>query len=165
MVISIISAIGKNRVIGIKNGLPWHLPADFAHFRKKTLGRPIIMGEKTFESLLGKPLPDRTNIVLTDDKNFKAQGVIVARGVEEALLEAEKYGEEVMICGGASIYRQFLPKAQRMYLTLVDASPDGDTYFPEFSMDEWLEVAREDHNKDEKNNYNYSFLTLEHKKN
>lgn len=181
MLISIIAAVGKNRVIGHKNTLPWHLPADFAHFRELTLGKPIVMGQKTFESI-GKPLPGRKNIVISDNQNFNPEGVTVTRSLEEAEKAAELFyapevfpngpeapralraqEPEVMICGGALIYKQFLPRADKMYLTLIHAEFGGDAYFPEWNPDEWQEISRKDHQADEKNSVDYSFITLERK--
>lgn len=169
MIISIIAAIGRNKVIGHKNTLPWRLPADFAHFRALTLGKPIIMGQKTFKSI-GKPLPGRKNIVLTLDSNFAPEGVTVAHSLDEAIKIAAAPEvpralrvQEVMICGGASIYKQFLPRAKKMYLTLIHAEFAGDAHFPEWDQDEWQETGREDHQAHDKNTVDYSFVTLERK--
>ena len=161
MIISIIVAIGNNRVIGKGNALPWNLPADMEHFRQKTWGKPVIMGQKTFESI-GKPLPGRTNIIITLDKNYKVPGCIVVHSIEESL-ESTKDFEEVMIIGGASIYKQFLPLANRMYLTFVHGDFDGDLYFPEWDSNEWQEVERFEREADENNRYQLSFVTLERK--
>jgi len=162
MVISIIIAMGNDRVIGIKNALPWQLPADLEHFRQLTVGKPVIMGQKTFESI-GKPLPGRTNIVLTLDENFNPPGCLVAHSIEEALSAAKDF-PEVMICGGVSIYRQFLPLADRMYLTLIEGNFEGDAYFPEFDWNNWREVERIENQPDKENPYKYTFVTLERKK-
>ncbi|MFA4999104.1 MAG: dihydrofolate reductase [Candidatus Paceibacterota bacterium] len=162
MIISIIVAIGNNRVVGIDNKLPWNLPADMKHFREKTMGKPVIVGQKTFESI-GKPLPGRTNIVLTLDKNFNHPGCIVAHSIEEALKAAKDF-EEVMIIGGVSIYGQFMPLADRMYLTLIDGDFKGDIYFPEINYQDWEETERIDNLPDKENPYKYSFVTLERKK-
>ncbi len=160
MMISIIVAIGNNRVIGIKNALPWKLPADMEHFRQLTAQKPLIMGQKTFESI-GKALPGRTNIVLTLDKNFQASDCLIAHSMEEALRIAKEKGEEVMICGGVSVYKQFLPLADRMYLTLIDGDFEGDAFFPEFDWNDWKEIERIDNASDGNNPYPYSFITLE----
>jgi len=160
-VISIIAAIGNNWVVGINNKLPWALPADMEHFRQKTLGKPVIMGQKTLESI-GKPLPGRTNIVLTLDENFHPQGCTVAHSIAQAL-EAAKDFEEVMICGGVSIYKQFLPLADRMYLTRIKNDFEGDAFFPEFDWEDWKEVERIERPADDDNPYKYSFITLERK--
>lgn len=161
MTISIIAALAKNRIIGKNNKLPWNLPADLKHFKKLTLGKPIIMGQKTFESI-GRPLPGRANIILSLDENFKPQGCIVANSIEEVLkiLEHEK---EIMIAGGASIYKQFLPLANKMYLTLIDANFEGDTYFPEFNWEDWEVIERIENQSDKENPYKYTFLTLQRK--
>jgi len=162
MVISIIVAIGNNRVVGINNSLPWKLPADMEHFKQLTMGKPVIMGQKTFESI-GKPLPGRTNIILTRDKNFKPEGCTVVYSIEEALAAAKNF-EEVMIAGGVSIYAQFLPLADRMYLTLVEGDFAGDAYFPEFDYNDWSETDRVSHSADEKNIHKYTFITLQKKR-
>jgi len=161
MVISIIVAMGKNQVVGIKNKLPWDLPADMEHFRKMTEGKPIIMGQRTFESI-GKALPGRTNIIITFDKDYSPAGCIVAHSIEEAI-EAAKDFPEVMICGGVSIYRQFLPLADRMYLTLIEGDFEGDAFFPEFNWNDWHEVERIENQPDKENPYPYSFVNLQRK--
>ena len=158
MIISLIAAMGKNRVIGKDNSLPWKLPADLKRFRQITLGKPVVMGRKTFESL-GKPLPNRKNIVITRDKNYKAEGCIVVHSVENALKAAEG-NEEVMVIGGEQIFREVLPIANRMYLTFIDKDFEGDAYFPEYNQKEWKETHREEH-KDE---YNYAFVDFERAK-
>jgi dihydrofolate reductase len=166
--ISMIAAMAENRVIGNKNTIPWHLPADFKYFKEATLGKTIVMGLNTFKSIGEKALPDRKNIILNNDPNYAApKNCFVARSIEE-LLEmtrpASGYPEkELMICGGASVYKQFLPLAQRLYLTYVKASPEGDTYFPEVNSTEWKEIKRIDNKADEKNKYDYSFVVLERK--
>ncbi|QKT04352.1 type 3 dihydrofolate reductase [Ectothiorhodospiraceae bacterium 2226] len=159
MHISLIAAMADQRVIGKDNAMPWHLPADMAHFRKLTLGKPVLMGRKTFESL-GKPLPSRTNIVLTRDAEFHAEGCLVVHSVEEALKVASN-AFEFMVIGGQHVYELMLPRAQRMYLTLVHARVDGDAYFPPFAPGHWREEEREEHPADERNPYPYTFLTLE----
>ncbi|MBL7142089.1 MAG: dihydrofolate reductase [Candidatus Pacebacteria bacterium] len=159
--ISIIAAVGNNWVVGIKNKLPWNLPADMKHFRQLTMGKPVIMGQKTFESI-GKPLPGRTNIILTLDKNFIPPDCLVTHSIEGAL-EAAKNFDEVMICGGVSIYRQFLLLADRMYLTLIEGEFEADAYFPEFDWNDWIEIGRIENNPDKDNSYKYNFVTLERK--
>lgn len=162
--ISIISALAKNRVIGKRNALPWYLPADLKHFKENTIGKVIVMGLNTFVSVGSRPLPNRKNIVLTDDTNYQAsEGVVVAHSIDE-VLEITKNDPEVMISGGAMVYKQFLPLAHRLYLTFIDHEADGDIFFPEFTMDDWRETSREDHQPDEKNIYPYSFVILERKK-
>ena len=180
--ISLIAAMAGNRVIGIANKLPWKLPADMQWFRKQTLGKPIIMGRKTFESFGAKPLPGRTNIIVTSDVNYRAEGCVVAHSIDAALHAAGEV-PEIMIIGGASFYEQMLPRADRIYLTLVHSTFVGDSRFPEFYGTEfrlewrrtgkqkgwylplgptqWKEVQRIDHKKDKKNPYAYSFLILD----
>lgn len=159
--ISIISALAKNRTIGKKNALPWYLPADLKHFKNTTLNKTIVMGLNTFKSIGEKPLPNRKNIILCDNLNYKApNGCFLAKSIGQ-VLEMTKNEQEVMICGGASVYKQFLPLAQRLYLTYIDHDFEGDIFFPEFNMIEWKEVSREEHKPDEKNLYPYSFVVLE----
>ena len=162
MQVSLIVAIGKNRVIGASNALLWHLPADMKHFRQLTMGKPIIMGRKTFESI-GKPLSGRTNIVITHESNYQAQGCIVVHSLKEAL-EAAQGSEEVMVIGGESVYKEFLPMADKMYLTLIHADFEGDTYFPEYNQAEWNEKERQDFKPDKENPYPYSFVVLERRR-
>lgn len=158
--IALIAAMARHRVIGINNSLPWHLPNDMKWFRRHTLGKPIIMGRKTFESFGGKPLPQRTNIVITRDPNYQAADCVVVNTIEAAVQAAGDV-EEIMIIGGASFYAQMLPQAQRMYLTYVDAEIEGDAWFPEFAATEWREVSREHHAADDKNAYGHDFVILE----
>jgi dihydrofolate reductase len=158
-ILSFVVAMARNGVIGKDNGLPWRLPADLRHFKAVTLGKPIIMGRKTFESI-GRPLPGRTNIVVTRDPACQAEGCLVAHSIEAAL-EAAGDAEEVMIIGGADFYRQLLPRADRIYLTLIDAEIEGDTWFPELDENRWRERSREDHAADADNPYPYSFIVLE----
>ena len=159
MIISMIAAMAKNNVIGIKNGLPWDLPADMKHFRETTSGKTVIMGARTFESI-GKALPKRRNIVITLDKNQIAEGAEIVFSLDEAIESCKNEGE-VMIIGGASIYRQFLPKAQRVYLTVIDGKFEGDAFFPEMDMNEWKIVNEEKHEADEKNSHPYTFKVFE----
>lgn len=148
------------RVIGIENRLPWKLSADMKWFREQTLGKPIVMGRKTFESFGAKPLPGRKNIVLSRDADFQAEGIHVVSSIDEALAAAGDV-DEVMIIGGASFYEQMLPRADRLYVTLVHTMVNGDAWFPEVDFSQWREVFREDHEADEKNQYPFSFLILE----
>jgi len=161
MIISIIAAVADNMVIGNNNSLPWNLPADMEYFKKTTWGKPIIMGAKTFESI-GKALSNRKNIILSFDKNYKVENCVVVTSIESALKEVGE-NEEVMIAGGASIYKQFLPLANRLYLTFIHYDFAGDTYFPEFNINEWKEIKRIDNQPDGKNLYSYSFVVLEKK--
>lgn len=159
MSISLIAAMGEHRVIGVKGQLPWHLPADLTHFRRITLDKPVVMGRRTFESI-GHALPRRVNIVITTNATFRAPGCTVVSSLEAALQRAEA-NREMMVIGGASLYRQALPLAQRMYLTLVHHAFPGDTYFPEFCAAHWQVKERVDCLADAENLYPYSFVTLE----
>jgi dihydrofolate reductase len=162
MLISIIVAIADDNVIGIENRLPWKLPADMRWFRLHTLGKPIVMGRKTFESFGGKPLPDRTNIVVTSDTNYKPEGTLVAHSIDEALQLAGD-ADEVMIIGGDSFYRQMLPRADLFYLTQVHGKFEADAWFPEFDLNEWKELERTEYPADEANPYACSFIVLQRK--
>lgn len=159
--ISIIAAMAENRVIGVNNTLPWRLPADLRHFRRLTTGHHVIMGRRNYESI-GKPLPDRTNIVVTRNPRYQAPGCKVRHSLEEALHDAGN-DPEVFVIGGAEIYRQAMDKADRIYLTMVHADISGDTWFPEFDTREWNEISRARHEADEKNPYAYSFVTYDRK--
>jgi len=158
MIISLIAAMGKDRVIGIDNRLPWRLPADMKHFRALTMGKPVLMGRKTFDSI-GKPLPGRTNIVVSQDLDFHPEGVTVARSIAEALT-AGRDAEEIMVIGGASFYAQLLPRAQRLYLTEIHQEFHGDAFFPAWDPREWREIERDDHVADGDDTFPYSFITL-----
>jgi dihydrofolate reductase len=157
--ISLIVAMAKNGVIGRDNQLPWRLPADLAHFKAVTMGKPMVMGRKTWESLPGR-LPGRRHIVVSRDPHYRAEGCDLVRSLEQAL---ELAGEvpEVMVVGGGSIYKEMLPQADRLYLTLVDAEVEGDTRFPEIDFAEWRQLSRESHPADERNACAYTFLELE----
>ena len=159
MIISIIAAMDRNRLIGNSNQLPWHLPADFAHFKAVTMGKPIIMGRKTFESI-GKPLPGRTNIVLSRNPDICFDGVVCVAGFEQAVAVVPD-ADEVMVIGGSSIYEMLLPQVNRLYLTYVDAAFEGDAWFPEFDENQWLEKEVVKRPADEKNAYDCRFVTLE----
>lgn len=161
--ITMIAALAHNRAIGDAGSMPWHLPDDLKQFRRTTLNRPIIMGRKTYASI-GQPLKRRTNIVLTRDKGFHVEGVFTAHGVEEALLTAESHlGEEqeVIIGGGAEIYRLFLPYASTLRLTYVDAVVPGDTFFPEISHYHWQEFSRTVHPADDKHRFAFDVVTYQ----
>jgi dihydrofolate reductase len=157
--ISLIVAMAQNGVIGRDNSLPWRLPEDLQRFRAFTLGKPILMGRKTFESI-GRPLPGRTNLVLTRDRGWFAHGVIVVHSVEEALAQAGT-SEELVAVGGAEIYRLVLPFARRIYLTHVHADVPGDITFPEFDATQWADVECSSHPADEQHAYPLTFMTLE----
>jgi dihydrofolate reductase len=159
MIVSIIWAMAKNRVIGFENRLPWKLPADMQWFRQHTLGKPVIMGRKTFESFGGKPLPERQNIIISRDKSYRPANVLVAHSINGALDLCDD-AEEVMIIGGMSLYEQTLPIADRLYRTVVDAEPAGDAWFPEFDLKQWREIERHTHEADDKNSYRCEFTIL-----
>lgn len=160
MIISLIAAMASNGVIGRDNQMPWHLPADFKHFKALTLGKPIIMGRKTFESIGSRPLPGRTNVVVTRDTAFQAEGCVVVHDVEAALV-AEPDAAEVMIIGGTNLYTQLLPRADRLYLTEVHAEVEGDASFPPIDCKRWREMSREDHPADARHSHSYSFVRYE----
>ena len=151
--------MAKNRVIGIENRLPWKLPADMKWFRQHTLGKPIIMGRKTFESFGGKPLPDRVNIIVTQDQSYQSEHSLVAHSIDEALSLCGE-AEEAMIIGGMSLYEQTLPIADKLYMTVVDAEPEGDAWFPDFDQNQWSEIEKHNHEADDKNTYNCEFRIL-----
>jgi dihydrofolate reductase len=153
--------MAENRVIGVNNMLPWRLPADLRHFRQLTTGHHVIMGRRNYESI-GKPLPDRTNIVITRNPAYQAPGCRVKHSLTDALREIRD-DPEVFIIGGAEIYHQAIADADRIYLTLVHADINGDTFFPEFEVREWHETSRTRHEADEKNPYAYSFVTYDRK--
>jgi len=155
MKISFVVAKSRNNVIGKNNQLPWQLPADLAHFKKITIGKPIIMGRKTFDSI-GKPLPGRRNIIISRDKNLRVEGCDVFHSIDDAL-NAVKTEVEVMIIGGENLFAQTLARANCIYLTVIDADFEGDTFFPELNHNEWKLIAEEKYLPDEKNVYAYQF--------
>lgn len=157
--ISLIVAMAENRVIGRDNALPWRLPNDLKHFRRVTMGHPIVMGRKNYESI-GKPLPGRRNIVVTRSPTFSAPGCVVTHSIDAALAAAGD-DPEVFVIGGAELYAQTLVQAQRLYLTEVHAAVPGDTCFPPLDRRAWREIAREHHPEDSTHEYAYSFVTLE----
>jgi dihydrofolate reductase len=156
--ISLIVAMGTNRIIGRDNHLPWRLPADLKRFRKITMGKAMIMGRATYETI-GRPLDGRRSIVLTRDPCFEAEGCTVTHSIAEALQAAGK--GEIMVLGGGQVYAEMLAMADRIYLTLIDQQFEGDTIFPEIDETAWREVSREDFAADASNPYNYSFIVLE----
>lgn len=165
MNIAIIVAQDKNRAIGIENKLPWHLPEDLRYFKRVTMGKPIIMGRNTFESI-GRPLPGRVNIVVSRREGYAPRGVRVVNSLEAAAELAESIClidgvDEAMIIGGAQIYSQAIGIADRLYLTEVDAEINGDAWFPEFDRSAWNEIGREDFLAEGPNPYNYSFIVLD----
>ncbi len=158
MPFSLIAAVAKNNCIGIKNKIPWNIPEDFQYFKKTTTGKTCLMGEATFKSILGylgKPLPNRKNVVVTIDHNFKApEDVRVFYSLDEAFEKLKD--EDVFVCGGASIYRQTINRVDTLYITLVNLELDGDVFFPEIDPKIWKETSREDHE-------GFSFLTFRKK--
>ena len=167
MIVSLIVAASENNVIGKNNQLPWHLPADVKYFRKKTMGHCVIMGRKNFDSIPEKfrPLQGRTNIIVTHQKNFSAPDCIVVNSIDEALREAKSKNEtEAFILGGGEIYKQSLVVADKIYLTRIHATVDGNVFFPEINKQEWEEESVLHCQSDEKNKFDYSFLVLVRKK-
>jgi len=158
-VISIVVAMDRNRLIGSGGSLPWHLPADLRHFKRTTMGKSVIMGRRTHQSI-GKPLPGRVNIVVTSDREYPAPGCAVASSLDGAIDAAEE-AQEIMIIGGAELYRQALPRTGRIYLTRIDAAFKGDTWFPEIDWKEWRVREEAEFSADDRNAFKYSFLTLE----
>jgi len=155
--VTIIAAVAENNALGKNNDLIWHLPADLKRFKKVTNGHFVIMGRKTFESL-GKPLPNRTTVIITRDINYSAEGCIVVNSLEEALVKAAP-DNNPYILGGAEIYKQAIEIADVLDLTFVHASFEADAFFPKIDTSIWKEIKREDFTADEKNAYNYSFVT------
>lgn len=155
--ITIIAAVAKSNALGKNNQLIWHLPADLKRFKQVTLGHHVIMGRKTYESL-GKPLPNRTNIIITRNKDYQAEGCIVTHSLTEALAAA-KEDPNPFILGGAEIYNQAMKIADKLDLTFVHHTFEADAFFPEINTDEWIETSRSDYKADDKNKYDYSFVT------
>lgn len=165
VVIAMIVAMAENRVIGRNNQLPWYLPGDLKYFKATTMGKPVIMGRKTYESI-GKPLPGRANVVVTGNRNYSAEGVEVVHSIDEALQLARSIAivdgaKEVMVIGGAELYRELLPRTHRLYLTKIHASVDGDAHFPSLNWCRWKELNREDFNAEAPNPYDYSFIVYQ----
>ena len=161
MIISLIAALAQNRVIGKDNDLPWHLPDDMKFFMQTTKGHHCIMGRKNYDSIPEKfrPLPNRTNIVVTRQKGFHAAGCIVVNSIEDALVIARNNDEqETFIIGGADIYKLGFALADRLYLTEIQTTLQGDTYFPEFTKDEWKETSRTHHAADDRHAYGFDFV-------
>ncbi|HEY8191130.1 MAG TPA: dihydrofolate reductase [Alphaproteobacteria bacterium] len=160
IIVSAIAAMSENRAIGREGALPWHIPEDLKYFKRMTLGKPVIMGRKTFESIGSKPLPKRLNIVISRSR-LLADGIGWAATVEDAIKLAKKEAQatgqnEIMIVGGAQIYREAMPLTDRLYLTVIHRTVEGDAYFPDFDQSEWRETARDNHTE-------YSFVTMERK--
>ncbi|MWN31501.1 type 3 dihydrofolate reductase [Gilliamella sp. Pra-s65] len=166
MILSIIVAMADNRVIGLDNQMPWHLPADLAWFKKNTLNKPVIMGRKTFESI-GRPLPARHNIIISRQASPEANlvpNVSWVQSIDAAILLAQtQHVDEAFIIGGGNIYHQALPLVDRLYLTHIDAKLQGDTYFPDYLPEQWQVIHQESHQPDDKNRYLCRFEILERK--
>jgi dihydrofolate reductase len=163
MTVSLIVAVSSNGTIGREGGLPWYLPADLRHFKRTTMGHHLIIGRRTWEEV-GKPLPGRTMVVVTRSRKFAPEGAQVVRSVEQAL-ELAAEDDEPFIGGGSQIYQIALARdlVDRIYLTRIHAEVEGDTYFPDFDLEEWDLVSEEHHDADEKNEYPYSFLIYDRK--
>ena len=160
MKVSLIVAVGRRNEIGKDGQMPWHLPADLKHFKRNTLGKPMLMGRKTLEAI-GRALPERRNLVLTRDAGFRAEGCETVTSLDAAL-ELVSGEPELMVIGGGEVYRLAWARTDRIYLTRIHADVEGaDTFFPEIQDGRWREVSREDHRADEKNPFDYSFLLLE----
>lgn len=162
--VALIVALAENGVIGRDNQLPWHLPEDLAYFKRTTLGKPIIMGRKTFESI-GRPLPGRPNLVVTRQRDWQVAGVTVCNSLDQALAQAQREATalgagELMVIGGGELYRQALPRAERLYLTRVHAEVAGDAWFPDLAAHEWQQESTERHVAGGSNPYDYSFIVL-----
>ena len=159
-VITLVAAMGRNRAIGLGGALPWHLPRELRHFKETTMGKPIVMGRRTWQSI-GRALPGRQNLVVTRDPSLRAEGCEITHSLGEAVARSE--GAEVMIIGGGQLYREALPHADRMILTLVDHEAVADTWFPEWDPGEWSEVTLRTERADEKNPYDYRVIELTRK--
>jgi dihydrofolate reductase len=157
--ISLIAALANDHSIGKNNRMPWHLPADLKHFKKITLNKPIIMGRRTYESI-GKALPMRKNIIVTQQLDFIAPDCIIVHSLQDAIKVAND-ANEIMIIGGGQLYQEAIKIADRMYLTFINLDAHGDTFFPQWQEDEWQERSREAHQKDALNAYDYQFVVLE----
>ncbi len=155
--ICLVAAMGRNRAIGVNGKMPWHLPGELRHFKQITMGKPIVMGRKTWESI-GRPLPGRQNIVISGNSAYSQAGIDLAASLQQALHIAE--GDEVMIIGGGELYRQALPMAARMVLTLVDCEPEADTFFPAWNEQQWQEISRLSKAADEQNPYACEIIEL-----
>lgn len=161
MIKSIMVARSDNYVIGKDNQLPWRMPADLRYFKQTTMGHYCIMGRKTFESV-DNPLPGRTNVIITRQPEYRAEGCVVVHNLDEAFRQGEEQAqEEIFILGGAEIYKQALDVVDRIYLTEIKTIVDGDTFFPKIDYTQWKETKREEHSADEKNPYDYAFVMLE----
>jgi len=166
MIISFIAALSKNRVIGKNNDLPWHLPDDMKYFMQTTKAHYVIMGRKNYDSIPEKfrPLPNRTNVVVSRQKSFKAPGCVVVHSLEDGIEQARRGNEqEAFIIGGAEIFKSGFPFSQRLYLTEIAAEVGGDTYFPEWNAAEWTEISRQHHPVDARHAFAFDFVVYERK--
>ncbi|TXL19860.1 dihydrofolate reductase [Methylococcaceae bacterium HT5] len=159
MKLSLIVAMAMNRTIGLNNQMPWHLSADLKNFKKITMGQPIIMGRKTFESI-GRPLPGRQNIIISHNPHYQQQGCSVFNDLDSALQSCTS-SAEVFVIGGATLYEATLSRADRLYVTEIQKEFNGDTWFPEINKEQWQEISREDINDDSSVDFNYSFIILD----
>lgn len=159
MKISLIVAMATNRAIGLNNDMPWHLSADLKKFKKITMGHPILMGRKTFESI-GRPLPGRSNIIISRNSDYQQTDCLVFDSVDKAIVACNHY-DEIFVIGGAMFYETMLPKADNLYLTQINKPFEADTFFPAINNKEWKEVGREDINDDKSVDFSYSFVKLE----
>jgi dihydrofolate reductase len=157
--ISLIVAMAKNRVIGANNRIPWHLPSELKLFKSLTMGHHIVMGRKTYESI-NRLLPGRTTVIVTRQRDYTVEGAVVAHSMDEAL-QACRGDDEIFVIGGADLFRETLPVADRIYLTVVDAEPEGDTFMPEFDMSEWRETSAQSFERDEKHAHGYRFAVYD----
>lgn len=164
MIISAIVAASKNWVIGKDNEIPWYIPNDLRYFRRMTLGHHIILGRKNYESI-GKPLPKRTNLIITRDTDFEAPGCLVMHNIDDAINHAKKQKEEeVFICGGGQIYAQTMDRVDKLYFTEIEAVVEGDVFFPEIDFSKWNQISIERNQADERHEYGYNFMVYERKK-
>jgi dihydrofolate reductase len=160
MKISLIVAMASNRAIGLNNQMPWHLSGDLKRFKQITMGHPIIMGRLTFEAI-GRPLPGRTNIIVSRNPSYQQEGCVVVDSVEAAINHGRRLADEVFVIGGATLYEATLPLADSLYITQINQDFDGDTFFPDFDTNDWIEVEREDVVDDAGVSFTYSFLKLQ----
>ena len=163
--LSILVAMARNRVIGQNNTLPWHLPADLRHFKSLTMGKTIVMGRKTYQSI-GRPLPGRANIIITRQTSYEVPGAVVVNSIEDALKvcrETSVHDSEIFIIGGEKLFRQTIKICQRMYITEIQRDFEGDTFFPEFNPNDWEETQRDKHFSDDDNRMEYHFVILDRK--
>jgi dihydrofolate reductase len=159
MKISLIVAMASNRAIGLNNQMPWHLSADLKRFKQITMGHPIIMGRLTFEAI-GRPLPGRTNIIVSRNPAYQAEDCIVVDSVEAAIRQGCQLADEVFVVGGSTLYETTLPLANNLFVTQINQDFEGDTFFPNFDRNNWVEVEREDVANDAKVSFSYTFLKL-----